>query len=68
MLDFKLFLLIINIYFITLVLEILKINHIKKNFLLFIISRFYIYLSHLSYGIGFLNGMIKWNYKPSLYR
>ena len=68
LINIKLFLLIINIYFAILILEILKINHIKKKFLFIVISRFYIYFSHLSYGIGFLNGLIKRNYKPSLYR
>ena len=59
-------------YFLTLILEVFKMDNIKNKKNIFIISRFYIYFSHLAYGAGFLFGLIpqffKKKYKSSLYR
>lgn len=70
--NIKFFFTFITMYFLTLILEVFKMDNIKNKKNIFIISRFYIYFSHLAYGAGFLFGLIpqflKKKYKSSLYR
>ncbi len=59
---------IISFYFSILLLESFLIKNVLKILPAFVISRFIVYLSHISYGLGFLVGIFNKNYKPNLYR